>query len=233
MSYKATAWAYDLPLKGPAKIVLVALADFADEAGSCYPGQEKLCQMTGLSIRTLRRALERLEDNELITRERRFDRFGHRTSDRYYLQIDRQSLPVTVTGGQSDLGSESPSLPVRESIPTGHSDRVTIRRTTRDPSGGASATQPVDNSTVVPWCTRHAATQGSDTGCAACQYQRIAWAKSLAAETAAAVTEPTRQVKHIPGLCDDHRQPETTCEMCERENRQAAEVIHAQFGGAA
>jgi hypothetical protein len=61
VSYKATGWAYDLPLRGPAKPVLVALADFADEAGSCYPGQDRLCQMTGLSIRTVRRALERLE----------------------------------------------------------------------------------------------------------------------------------------------------------------------------
>lgn len=34
MSYKATAWAYDLAIKGPAKPVLTALADYADGSGS-------------------------------------------------------------------------------------------------------------------------------------------------------------------------------------------------------
>lgn len=221
MSYKATGWAYELPLKGPAKPVLTALADFADEAGSCYPGQEKLCQMTGLSIRTLRRALERLERMGLIARERRFDQYGHRTSDRYYLQLDVQSLPVTVTAGQSDLGSESPSLPVRESIPTGHSDRVTIRRTISDPSGGTKTSpSPSDLSQLVPWCKRHAATEGSNHSCAACHRARLRWEQSLAAQDSEALatsSEPKPSKAWKPGLCIPHLNKLGECEMCARE----------------
>lgn len=55
MSYKATNWAYDLPLMGSAKGVLVALADMADEENSCYPGQKKLGEMTGRSQKTVQR----------------------------------------------------------------------------------------------------------------------------------------------------------------------------------
>lgn len=135
MSYKATGWAYDLPLKGAPKPVLVALADMADEAASCYPGQERLSAMTGLSVKTVSRALARLEAAGLIKRERRFDAFGHRTSDRYHLQLT-VTLPESLTDNlptrQSGHKAESPSQPDSLSSPTGHSGGVTTRRTTRE-----------------------------------------------------------------------------------------------------
>lgn len=140
MSYKATAWAYDMPITGPSKPVLVALADMADEAGSCYPGQQKLASMTGLSVPTVARALARLESRGLIQRQRRFDSFGHRTSDRYHLQLTvtmPESLPITAPTGQSAYKAESQSLPIRESIPTYHSDGVTIREPLENHQGDA------------------------------------------------------------------------------------------------
>ena len=104
MSYKATNWAYDLPLVGSAKAVLVALADMADEDDTCYPGQKKLAAMTGWSQKTIERALIRIESHGLLTRVRRYGPNGWRTSDRYQLNLDVQQLdlPDTVPTSQSD-----------------------------------------------------------------------------------------------------------------------------------
>ena len=123
MSYKATGWAYDLPISGPRKGVLVVLADMADEAFSCYPGQQKIVHMSGFSEKTVRRALASLEEDGLISREQRHGRNGYRTSDRYILHVGL-GLPVTEPTGQSDHRSESPSLPVTLTLPTGQSDRA-------------------------------------------------------------------------------------------------------------
>ena len=127
MSYKATHWAYDMSITGPAKPVLVALADMADESASCFPGQERLAAMTGLSIPTVGRALARLERLGLLSRERRFGKFGYRTSDRYHLNLTvtvPESLPITAPTRQRAYLAESQSLPIREPIPTYQSDRA-------------------------------------------------------------------------------------------------------------
>lgn len=129
MSYRATNWAYELDIKSPAKPVLVALADMADEASTCFPGQDRLAYMTGLSPRTVRRALDDLEAAGLITRTRRHDTRGVRSSDRYRLSVE--DLPASVTTGQSDHRSHKPRLPAKSARPTGQGDQGTIR----EPSG--------------------------------------------------------------------------------------------------
>lgn len=67
---------------------MVALADFSDEEGSCFPGHERLATMTGLSVPTVGRHIRKLEEMGAFRRERRKARNGAgRTSDRYYLQL--------------------------------------------------------------------------------------------------------------------------------------------------
>ena len=135
MSYKAVGWAYDMPIKGPQKPVLNALADMADEEASCFPGQQRIADMTGLSVATVRRALDKLEAQKLIVRERRSNALGHRTSDRYRLQLDRsapESLPLTLPVTQSAHEAESNGLPLTLQRPTAQSARGITRRTTRE-----------------------------------------------------------------------------------------------------
>lgn len=115
MSNEAIAWAYKQKIQNPArKFLLVALADFADEAWSCYPGQERLGEMTGQSVSTVRRHLNWLEESGYITRTRRFDAKGHRTSDRFVLNHE-ESLPVNLTSGQIPTGQNV--------IPTGQKEQ--------------------------------------------------------------------------------------------------------------
>lgn len=125
MSYKATNWAYDLPLTGTKKFVLVALADMADEENSCFPGQRRIADMVGRSVETVRRALIELETMGLIARERRIGSYGYRTSDRYWLSVGMtipELLPVKIPTGQSAHKASRQSLPVIPSIPTGHDE---------------------------------------------------------------------------------------------------------------
>lgn len=108
------------------KPVLVALADMADESHTCYPGQQKLAEMTGLSPKTVQRALTKLEAIGALTREHRHGQRGYRTSDRYVLNLD---LEVTLPTGHSAYKAESlqgtvSGLEVTVSSPTGHSDRA-------------------------------------------------------------------------------------------------------------
>lgn len=117
MSYSATSWAYDLPLRGSMKPVLVALADMADESNSCFPGQAKIAAMTGLSTKTVERALAKLEKLGALTREHRHDSRGYRTSDRYVLNVG-----LTVTLPTRQIAYKAESLQGNVSEPNGHSD---------------------------------------------------------------------------------------------------------------
>jgi len=92
MSHWASTWAYEQPIKlCGRKFVLVALANFADEDGFCYPSQATLAEMTGQDERSVRRHLEGLEESGLIRRQmRRFK--GKRTSDGYYLLAPAERL---------------------------------------------------------------------------------------------------------------------------------------------
>jgi hypothetical protein len=91
------------------------------------------------------------------------------------------------------------------------------------------------------FCRRHP--NGTDDKCGPCGDARRryeAWTRDRQTGTTAPAPKPT---KHIPGLCDAHRQPEDTCEMCARDAKDAeAEaaaidharaVIYGRFGGIA
>jgi DNA-binding MarR family transcriptional regulator len=51
------------------KLVLLALADNANDNGYCYPGIDHLIQKTELSKRQVLRYLDKLEENGLMRRE--------------------------------------------------------------------------------------------------------------------------------------------------------------------
>ena len=73
------------------KLLLLALANYADADGECWPSQATLTHDTGLSERTIRTALASLEGAGLVSRERRNRPNGSRTSDLITL-----TLPATI-----------------------------------------------------------------------------------------------------------------------------------------
>ena len=180
MGFKTSEWAYNVPnLTAPERAVLVALAHCRnDKTGACFPAQETLVEMTALSEKTVRRALAALETGNapLIARTPRFSG-RYRTSDSYELLIDDHRSdrpPVTVTTGQPDHRSESPSPPVTVTATTGHSDH---------PIGTGMGTGMEEGVPLAPTptCTRHSTWEHEDP-CRACGHDReahAAWVKAL------------------------------------------------------
>lgn len=121
MSHAASNWAWDIPLPANEKLALLCLADYADDNDSCFPGQEKLAARMNCSIRTVGRVMKSLEDQGLVTRERRMNAIGQRTSDRYYLH--RTDRPVV----------EQPDNPGRATGQSGSSNTTTVSDT-KEPS---------------------------------------------------------------------------------------------------
>lgn len=95
MSIKAMNWAWSVERLRPVeRLVLLALADYADEHASCFPSQEAIAERSCCSDRTVRRVLEMFESSEIIKRSRRYIA-GERSSDRYVLAIGhRTDFPV-------------------------------------------------------------------------------------------------------------------------------------------
>lgn len=112
------AWARDQRVGDVGrKATLMVLAEFADQTGYCWPSQALLADQTEQSVSTIKRQLRWLEAEGFIARERRHDGEGHRTSDGYLLQFDREPR------GQTDLlaqGSTEAGLGVKSGGPRGH-----------------------------------------------------------------------------------------------------------------
>lgn len=82
MSFKAVAkaWSYDSPkMTCLHKLVLIGLAQYADEDGRCWPSQERLSSDCLLCERTIRKILKDLEDHGIIRRVSRSSTDGRRT----------------------------------------------------------------------------------------------------------------------------------------------------------
>ena len=85
---KAEQWAWKQKTPSPVtKLLLVALADNADEDGVCWPGVKHLMIKTGLSERTVRRSLRLLEAERLMITESRMDQHGRPRSNSYVLAM--------------------------------------------------------------------------------------------------------------------------------------------------
>lgn len=116
MSHWASTWAYEQDVQPCGrKFVLVALANFADEDGFCYPSQERLAEMTGQDVRSVRRHLASLDKDGAIKRRARRSKTGQRTSDGYTLQAPLSRLK-----------------PKRTECPVGQPDKLSPDKLTRD-----------------------------------------------------------------------------------------------------
>lgn len=92
MSVRAMAVVWTWPLPSTEKLLALALADFADDAGgSIYPAVETMAAKTGQSDRNVRRLLRKLEARGLLVVELpgggRSSRTGRGWTTRYRLVL--------------------------------------------------------------------------------------------------------------------------------------------------
>jgi hypothetical protein len=119
MSVWAKAWAYEQFIgNAGAKSVLVALAEFADEFGECWPGHETLASMTELSVRTIERHIATLVEGRWIAavgrhgdgREARQTYRFEAPAERLNPRGKQKRSPVKLSGDQGPtLASDRPS----------------------------------------------------------------------------------------------------------------------------
>lgn len=97
MSIQAVSWALKTELPSPTlKLVLIAVCNYADEDGVCWPSQARLARECCLTERSVRDALKRLEEMKLIRREERHDNAYRRQTDMIFIapNIHRNIFPV-------------------------------------------------------------------------------------------------------------------------------------------
>ena len=127
MSIKAIAWAFEQPLtQASHRLVLVALADFANDEGVSYPSAQTLCEMTCHKRRdTVLAILRKLVEKGLIERLERkagttasvhvyqFPAACCKRTEKPYASNGKR--PGSVRFGENDLNSREPgtsSVPV-------------------------------------------------------------------------------------------------------------------------
>lgn len=91
MSVRALTWALEQRFsyeETTLKLLLVILADFANDKNQCWPSQKLLSEMLGgCSLDTVQRLLKKLEAREMLGRRRRHNSDGRRTSDLMLLNV--------------------------------------------------------------------------------------------------------------------------------------------------
>ncbi|MCB0066021.1 MAG: helix-turn-helix domain-containing protein, partial [Caldilineaceae bacterium] len=85
MSVAARKWAWQVCAKPSAKLVLLCLAEHADDDGLCWPSLRRISELTRLSHATVTRCLACLEEDGHINRQRGKGGQGHST--KYQLAI--------------------------------------------------------------------------------------------------------------------------------------------------
>jgi Helix-turn-helix domain len=110
VSVRVSTWAWQQSVRGAVRgnrlLVLLALADQADDTGSCFPGQKSLARKCGISERALQGHLSALEASGHVERQRRHRSNGTRSSDLYKLP-----LPADFAGGRGTNPQNLRSLP--------------------------------------------------------------------------------------------------------------------------
>lgn len=142
MSVQAIAWAFEQYVPQPgAKLVLLALANFANEQGLCWPSQATIAELTSQGVRTVRGHLATLEEMGLIARQARIREDGTYASDAYQLLMgDHGQNPPKAKSADGQKGKRrtARSSPAAKSA----AGRNRRRQKTTEPAAKSAAPTP-------------------------------------------------------------------------------------------
>lgn len=85
MTVAVMTWAFKQDVRPTQKMVLLVLADHANDNGECWPSIATIARKASMSATSVKRNLADLEKTGLIRRERRKRSDGSWTSSRYFL----------------------------------------------------------------------------------------------------------------------------------------------------
>lgn len=198
MSTTAIAWAFGVNgLTTVQKFLLVAIADYADENHSCFPGQESLAERICATRQTVSKNLSELESLGLLMREERRRGDGYRTSDRFILAVG--STPTSCRDASRKDGLRKPTSRKPEADLMSGKSRSHVRQT------GGQRSEPSEEPPVEPSDT-HALTlidpgELVESTDAAFERAYAAWPKKVNRKTAK--EKFARAIRRHPGLAED------------------------------
>lgn len=114
MSIKLMTSAWDLPLTGNKKLVLMALADFANDQGKCWPCIATIATKTGASESTVKRLVKELISDGYVKKEPQFRDNGSQSSNVYIITPVQNDMGVqndTPPQVQNDMGGCGQNVP--------------------------------------------------------------------------------------------------------------------------
>jgi hypothetical protein len=107
MGVKASTWAWEQELPYAEKLVLLALADHADDSGVCWPSLKHLKKKTGIDHTRISKLIKSMKDRGLIEVTHRKAK-GLQRSNKYKLRLGLMIIPVVPT----TTGHLSPEQPI-------------------------------------------------------------------------------------------------------------------------
>lgn len=103
MSVSVSNWAWGLQcVQGTTKLVLMALADSADDSGACWPRVDTIAHKATASRATVKRALKKLEEIGLLRRKERLREDGSQASNVYHLAVGIDVPKPEITHDEQD-----------------------------------------------------------------------------------------------------------------------------------
>ncbi|WP_312595917.1 helix-turn-helix domain-containing protein [Stutzerimonas nitrititolerans] len=108
MSIKAMNWAWEQKFPPSSKLILMSLADAADDTGECWPRVRIIAEKCCTSERTVQRVLKEFEKSGVLMVSQRFRADGAQTSNSYRLSLftppDNLSPPSRSSHPGGDMG---------------------------------------------------------------------------------------------------------------------------------
>lgn len=111
MSIKFTRLCWPARILGPPKVTLMRLADFADDAGLCWPSIDRVADEGGISARTAQTAVQYLQHIGVLILVTKGGGRGRPTKYRIDLERVRQLHPISAGNGAAETVYEPHPLP--------------------------------------------------------------------------------------------------------------------------
>ncbi|MET3135319.1 hypothetical protein AAKU55_005627 [Oxalobacteraceae bacterium GrIS 1.11] len=110
MSIRAMNWAWSQKLAPAPKLILMALADSANDLDECWPGISFIAAKCCVSERTVQRVLQQFVTAGLMAVTPRYTSAGRQTSNGYRLRLDRESNPDKLSPLEQSAATEGVNL---------------------------------------------------------------------------------------------------------------------------
>ena len=157
MSVSVMGWAWGLPIQGNEKLVLLALADRANDDGECWPGYASLADKCSMSERNVMRIVAKLKECGLLTIEQRKNPDnGRQITNVYTLNFSYKPGDKLSPGHDEKPGDKSDKVRVTPVSPntsgkttTSGLEVTTLRSVTSKPPAATSKKTPEESETAI------------------------------------------------------------------------------------